>query len=33
MAMLEAGQSWNAIQAATGCSRSTITRLAKRGGA
>jgi DNA invertase Pin-like site-specific DNA recombinase len=30
IAMLEAGQSWNAIQAATGCSRSTIARLAKR---
>ena len=28
--MLKAGQSWNAIIAATGCSRSTLARLAKR---
>jgi DNA invertase Pin-like site-specific DNA recombinase len=33
VAMLEAGSSWNTIQAATGCSRSTIARLAKRGAA
>jgi DNA invertase Pin-like site-specific DNA recombinase len=33
MGMLESGSSWNAIQAATGCSRSTIARLAKRGAA
>ncbi|RUT34537.1 resolvase [Arsenicitalea aurantiaca] len=30
MKMLAAGQSWNAIVAATGCSRSTLSRLAKR---
>lgn len=30
--MLKAGQSWNAIIAATGCSRSTLARLAKRPG-
>lgn len=30
MGMLQAGQSWNAITAATGCSRSTLARLAKR---
>ena len=29
--MLKAGMSWNAIIAATGCSRSTLARLAKRG--
>lgn len=28
--MLAKGQSWSTIQAATGCSRSTIARLAKR---
>ncbi|MFG1393721.1 recombinase family protein [Xanthobacter agilis] len=28
--MYEAGASWSEIQAATGCSRSTISRLAKR---
>lgn len=28
--MLRAGQSWNAIVKATGCSRSTLARLAKR---
>jgi DNA invertase Pin-like site-specific DNA recombinase len=28
--MLQGGQSWNTIQAATGCSRSTLSRLAKR---
>lgn len=28
--MLNSGQSWNAIQAATRCSRSTIARLAKK---
>lgn len=28
--MLRAGQSWNSIIAATGCSRSTLSRLAKR---
>jgi DNA invertase Pin-like site-specific DNA recombinase len=28
--MLSKGQSWSTIQAATGCSRSTIARLAKR---
>jgi DNA invertase Pin-like site-specific DNA recombinase len=27
--MLSSGQSWNAIVAATGCSRSTLARLAK----
>jgi uncharacterized protein YerC len=26
---LKAGQSWSAIQAATGCSRATIAKLAK----
>lgn len=30
--MLKAGMSWNAIIAATGCSRSTLARLAKRAG-
>jgi DNA invertase Pin-like site-specific DNA recombinase len=30
IAMLAAGQSWSAIQAATGCSRATIAKLAKR---
>jgi DNA invertase Pin-like site-specific DNA recombinase len=28
--MLQEGQSWNSIQAASGCSRSTLSRLAKR---
>ena len=28
--MLKAGQSWSSIVAATGCSRSTLSRLAKR---
>jgi DNA invertase Pin-like site-specific DNA recombinase len=28
--MLAKGQSWNSIVAATGCSRSTLSRLAKR---
>jgi hypothetical protein len=28
--MLACGASWSAIQAATGCSRSTVARLAKR---
>jgi DNA invertase Pin-like site-specific DNA recombinase len=28
--MLQGGQSWNSIVAATGCSRSTLARLAKR---
>ena len=28
--MLNAGQSWNAIQAATGCGRATISEIAKR---
>lgn len=30
VAMLRSGQSWNSIIAATGCSRSTLARLAKR---
>lgn len=30
MSMLKAGQSWNTIIKATGCSRSTLARLAKR---
>lgn len=30
MAMLKAGQSWSSIIAGTGCSRSTLARLAKR---
>ncbi|TNC59180.1 recombinase family protein [Rubellimicrobium roseum] len=30
VSMLKAGQSWNSIIAATGCSRSTLSRLAKR---
>ncbi len=30
MGMLKAGQTWSAIVAATGCSRSTLARLAKR---
>lgn len=30
VAMLRAGQSWNSIIATTGCSRSTLSRLAKR---
>ena len=29
-AMLKKGQSWNSIVAATGCSRSTLSKLAKR---
>jgi len=28
--MLESGMSWNTIVAATGCSRSTLARLARR---
>jgi uncharacterized protein YerC len=28
--MIAAGQSWNTIQAATGCSRATIAKIAKR---
>lgn len=31
--MLQAGQSWSSIVSATGCSRSTLSRLAKRAGA
>jgi uncharacterized protein YerC len=31
--MLKAGASWSNIQAATGCSRATIAKLAKRVGA
>lgn len=30
LGMLKAGQSWNAVIAATGCSRSTLARLTKR---
>jgi DNA invertase Pin-like site-specific DNA recombinase len=30
VSMLKAGASWNQIQAATGCSRATIAKLAKR---
>ncbi len=30
VSMLRSGQSWNSIIAATGCSRSTLSRLAKR---
>ena len=30
VAMLTAGQSWSTIQAATGCSRATVAKLAKR---
>lgn len=30
MNMLANGQSWNGIVSATGCSRSTLSRLAKR---
>lgn len=30
LSMLQAGQSWNTIIKATGCSRSTLSRLAKR---
>lgn len=30
LSMLRAGQSWSSIVAATGCSRSTLSRLAKR---
>lgn len=29
-AMLRAGQTWNQVMAATGCSRSTVQRIAKR---
>jgi DNA invertase Pin-like site-specific DNA recombinase len=32
-AMLEAGLSWNQIQATTGCSRATIAKIAKRSAA
>jgi uncharacterized protein YerC len=28
--MLASGQSWSSIQAATGCSRATIAKIAKR---
>jgi uncharacterized protein YerC len=28
--MIAAGQSWNSIQAVTGCSRATIAKIAKR---
>jgi hypothetical protein len=28
--MISAGQSWSSIQAATGCSRATIAKIAKR---
>ena len=28
--MLAAGQCWSSIQAATGCSRATIAKIAKR---
>lgn len=28
--MISAGQSWTSIQAATGCSRATIAKIAKR---
>jgi DNA invertase Pin-like site-specific DNA recombinase len=31
LAMIEAGASWTSIQNATGCSRATIAKLAKRG--
>lgn len=31
-AMLRSGASWSTIQAATGCSRATIAKIAKRGG-
>ena len=30
MAMLRKGQSWSSIVLATGCSRSTLAKLAKR---
>jgi DNA invertase Pin-like site-specific DNA recombinase len=30
VSMLQAGASWSKIQAATGCSRATIAKLAKR---
>ncbi len=30
LSMLKSGQSWNSIVSATGCSRSTLSRLAKR---
>jgi uncharacterized protein YerC len=29
-AMLRAGSSWTQIQAATGCSRATVAKIAKR---
>ena len=29
-AMLKSGMSWSAIQAATGCSRATVAKIAKR---
>src|SRR5215213_2230359 len=29
--MLKAGSSWSQIQAATGCSRATVAKIAKRG--
>jgi DNA invertase Pin-like site-specific DNA recombinase len=32
-ALLKAGSSWSQIQAATGCSRATISKIAKRSGA
>jgi uncharacterized protein YerC len=28
--MIAAGQSWSSIQAATGCSRATVAKIAKR---
>ena len=31
IAMLKSGQTWSTIQNATGCSRSTLARLRKRG--
>jgi DNA invertase Pin-like site-specific DNA recombinase len=31
--MLKAGASWNAVQAATGCSRATVAKIAKRAAA
>ena len=30
-AMLRSGASWSTIQAATGCSRATVAKIAKRG--
>ena len=32
-AMLRAGETWSAVQRATGCSRATIAKIAKRAGA